>query len=79
MKVLPSVKYSDFEDLTGDLEGDLDDDFRLDVLVEGRRFSFDSELCFFDGDWAFPNILGRTIGKSYDVESPHTMFPDLVW
>ncbi len=60
--VLLLVVWSDFTDLRVDLEGEADDDFRLDVLADSCRFSLLPDFFFF-GDDDFPKRLGRTIGE----------------
>ncbi len=56
------VLCSDFADLEVALEGEADEDFRLEVLADGRRFSLESVFFFF-GDDDFPKRLGRTIER----------------
>ena len=61
LELLLLVVCSDLNDLSGDLEGDLDDVFLLDELAEYCRFSLDS--AFFFGEEDFPKRFGRTIGE----------------
>lgn len=61
--LLSSVESSDLGDLTGDVEGDLDD---VKIFVEGRLFFSEKESWRFDGDWDLPKSFGRTIDNYYD-------------
>ena len=77
LELLLLVFGSDLNDLRGDLEGDLDDDFCLEVLAECCRFSLES--AFFFGEDAFPKMFGRTIGEDDDLQAQGQSVLNMVW